>query len=342
MRIASSVTAHAVSEAWSFAIPVGRSSTSPAAWWVRSRAVVTAVATSASFSWIAWCWQIGFPKGEPRRGERRAASNAAPARPPAGGGGAPRGGGPPQVPGERAPAARQFLQDHGAGGEIEPQAAVLGRDEGAQAAELRQLLDDLPRVPTRRFEIVGNGDDLLFDELPHGEDHLLPLDGQALEGGQRAGLLAGTLDDVPRDDEALDLVGALADEHERRVTVVALEVEALERAGLAVDPHGGGGDLLSGLRRVELGHPGLEVAALPPVLHPGGPVGHEARGGQLRRHVGQHRRSLFGLRPGLDVLNRGVEGGLGHAHGARRDVDAAGLEPRPPLLEPAPLDPAPA
>src|SRR3989304_317825 len=163
MRIASSVTAHAVSEAWSFAIPVVRSSTRSAAWWVSRRAVVMAVAMSASFSWIAWCWQIGFAAAARRRGGGGGAPQAARGRRGGAAGGHARkqalallgrsgvgdqvshGEVPAQDSNERGPAARQLLQDHGAGGKIEPQAAVLGRDEGAQDAELRQLLDDLSR-----------------------------------------------------------------------------------------------------------------------------------------------------------------------------------------------------
>ena len=64
--MASSATSWQVSEAKSFAIPAARSVRSPrsfmaAAWRVRRRAASILVAMSASFSWMAWCSQIGFP-----------------------------------------------------------------------------------------------------------------------------------------------------------------------------------------------------------------------------------------------------------------------------------------
>src|SRR5262245_60825411 len=58
----------------------------------------------------------------------------------------------------------------------------------------------------------------------------------------------------PRDDEALDLVGSLTDDHERRIPVVALDRELLRVSIPAEHPHRLQRDLLAGLGREELGH----------------------------------------------------------------------------------------
>ena len=75
------------------------------------------------------------------------------------------------------------------------------------------------------------------------------------------------LEELARDDEPLDLVGALADDHERRVAVQALDRGIREHAAAAGDAQGLHRDLLRGLGGVELGHARLEVATLGAVLH---------------------------------------------------------------------------
>jgi hypothetical protein len=69
-------------------------------------------------------------------------------------------------------------------------------------------------------------------------------------------------DQLNGDEVALDLVGALADDHERGVGEEPLDVE-LGRVSVApVDPHRVQRDLHGRLGREQLRHPGLHVATL--------------------------------------------------------------------------------
>src|SRR5579885_868664 len=72
-----------------------------------------------------------------------------------------------------------------------------------------------------------------------------------------------------RDDVALDLVGALAHDHERRVAVVALEGVLGRVAVAAVDPDGIERDRGCHLRREQLGHACFEVRP-PPLVEAAG------------------------------------------------------------------------
>ena len=127
------------------------------------------------------------------------------------------------------------------------------------------------------------------------------------------------------DHKPLDLVGALADDHERGVAVVALDAELLRVAVAAEDAHRLERHLLAGLGGEQLRHAGLEVAALAAVLHGGRPAGEEARRLDLGRHVGELQLDRLVLadrlaegRPLLRVADRVLEGGLRDADGARR------------------------
>src|SRR5205814_2105478 len=82
----------------------------------------------------------------------------------------------------------------------------------------------------------------------------------------RAGSLCVPLEQAAGDDETLDLVGALADDHQRRVAVVALDGQLGGVAVAAVHAHGLGGALERRLRREQLGHARLDVAALTRLL----------------------------------------------------------------------------
>ena len=84
--------------------------------------------------------------------------------------------------------------------------------------------------------------------------------------GGRAGSDRVALEEAAGDHEALDLVGALADDHQRRVAVVALDRELGRVADAAVDAHRLGGDLERGLAREQLRHAGLDVGALARLL----------------------------------------------------------------------------
>src|SRR5690606_10364488 len=97
-----------------------------------------------------------------------------------------------------------------------------------------------------------------------------------------AGARPGPGQQAPGDDQALDLVRALADDHERRVAVVALDRQVGRVADAAVDAHGLGGELEGGLAGEELGHAGLDVAALAGLLALGGVAGEQPGGLQAR------------------------------------------------------------
>src|SRR5262249_61110683 len=95
------------------------------------------------------------------------------------------------------------------------------------------------------------------------------------------------LDPLAGDDDALHLVGALADAGERRVAVEALDVVLLGIAVGAVDAHGFDAVLQRRLRREVLGHAGLEIAALAAV-EGGRRVEREPpRGAGARGHLGK-------------------------------------------------------
>ena len=100
-----------------------------------------------------------------------------------------------------------------------------------------------------------------------------------------------------------------------------------------MDTHGLGRELEGGLAGEQLGHPGLDVAAQPGHLALGRVAGEEAGRLQPGGHVGQLELDGLVLGDGLaeggpllGVGQRGVEGGAGHAHRPRGDVDASDLE----------------
>ena len=239
--------------------------------------------------------------------------------------------------GDRRPAARQLLEHHDRAGGVEPEAADARLDGRAQQAELGQLADDRFRIATGRLVIGDRRNQRLLDELPHGQDDLPPLVRLALAGGERAEPFAVTLDELAGDERALDHVGALADEHQRRVTVVALDLEPGEHSGLAVGAQRDHRRLVGRLRGEQLGHARLEIAALLTVLHAGRPVGDDPRRLDAGGEIGQDRGRLAG---DARVRQHAVERRLGDADAAGGDVDAPGLEPAHDLSEPASLDAA--
>ena len=66
-----------------------------------------------------------------------------------------------------------------------------------------------------------------------------------------------------RDHVALNLIRALADDHQRGVAEIPLDVELGGIPVAAVDAHGVERDLHCHLGGEQLGHPGFHVAALP-------------------------------------------------------------------------------
>src|SRR5262245_14891954 len=93
------------------------------------------------------------------------------------------------------------------------------------------------------------------------------------------------LHELPRDDDALQLVRALPDREQRRIAVVALDVDLLRVAVRAVYAHRLQAVLERGLGGEELGHPGLHVATHPRVVGARGGLDQQARGFDARRHV---------------------------------------------------------
>ena len=69
--------------------------------------------------------------------------------------------------GDRDPAARELLDDHRVGRQVEAHAAVLLGDRHPEQAELLHLLDDRLRELVLVVEVLGGGEDLLVDELAH-------------------------------------------------------------------------------------------------------------------------------------------------------------------------------
>src|SRR6476661_773963 len=91
-----------------------------------------------------------------------------------------------------------------------------------------------------------------------------------------AGAVAG--EESTRDDEALDLVRPLADDHQRGVAEVALDGELGRVADPAVDAHGLGRELERGLAREQLRHPGFDVAPFAGLLALGRTAREESSG----------------------------------------------------------------
>ena len=69
--------------------------------------------------------------------------------------------------GDRDPAARELLDDHRVGGQVEAHPAVVLGDRDPEQAELLHLLDDRLGELVLVVELLGDGDDLVVDELAH-------------------------------------------------------------------------------------------------------------------------------------------------------------------------------
>ncbi len=70
-------------------------------------------------------------------------------------------------PGDRDPAARELLDDHRVGRQVQPHPAVLLGDGGAEQAELLHLLDDRLRERVLVVVLLRVRQDLLVRELAH-------------------------------------------------------------------------------------------------------------------------------------------------------------------------------
>ena len=86
--------------------------------------------------------------------------------------------------GDRDPAARELLDDHRVGRQVEAHAAVLLGDRHPEQAELLHLLDDRLGERVLVVVVLGVGDDLLVGELTdHFDDRLLLVGHFAVRGG---------------------------------------------------------------------------------------------------------------------------------------------------------------
>src|SRR5687768_10509576 len=152
------------------------------------------------------------------------------------------------------------------------------------------------------------------------------------------------LHELARDHDALELVRAFADREERRVAVVALNVEFLRVAISAVDAHRLEAVLQRRLGREKLRHAGFEIAAPAGVIGVRRRLHQQPRGFGARRHVGELQldRLVLGDRfaegpAKLRVPQRLLQTRAREPCTTRRDVGAPELEPVQHLLESAPF-----
>src|SRR5438132_1418506 len=143
---------------------------------------------------------------------------------------------------------------------------------------------------------------------------------------KRSALGAIKLQQALRDDQALDLVGALSDDQHGRVAVQALHLELLREPVPAVHTQRLGDDLETGLRGEQLGHAALDVGPLPGVFLARRIIRQEARGLDLRRHVGELELDRLVLPDGhaervslLRVFDGQLERAVSPADAAPRD-----------------------
>src|SRR5260370_4572309 len=154
-------------------------------------------------------------------------------------------------------------------------------------------------------------------------------------------------DELARDHGPEDVVGALADRHQRRIAIEALDLIFGRITVAAVYAHRLQRCLDADLRGVELRHPRFEVGPPPRVEGGCRPPGQQARG----LHLGRHVRELqlngleLGYRPAecaaLARIGQGpVQAGLRDPYGTSRYLDSSELEGRQRLLQSGDLLPA--
>src|SRR5208283_2077211 len=104
-----------------------------------------------------------------------------------------------------------------------------------------------------------------------------------------------TLDQALGDNQALHLIGALADHQQRRVAVQPLDHELAAVPVAAEDAHRLGGVLHCRFGREQLRHPGLVVAALAAIQRVRRRLRQQSRRGHPCRHVAQLQRDRLML-----------------------------------------------
>src|ERR1700677_4439250 len=145
----------------------------------------------------------------------------------------------------------------------------------------RQLMRRyLGNAVERHIQFVECRMDLLFSNGRHAATLSLGTDNSPASEPAAGHQLRG-------DHVALDLVGAFADDHQRRVAEVPLDVVFGGISIAAVDAHGIQRDLHRHFGGEQLGHPGLHVAALAAVVTLGGITRQLAGGGEFGCHLGQ-------------------------------------------------------
>src|SRR4051812_5531666 len=139
--------------------------------------------------------------------------------------------------------------------------------------------------------------------------------------------------ELPRDDQPLNLARAFADCGELDVAEEFLGRVVLDEAVAAVNLHAVVGDLDGDLARVELGHRRLQRRARAALLQVGGVIRHQPRRFNLRRRVGQLPLNSLKARDRLAecfTVARVAEGRfvrtLRQSDRQRGDADAAGVE----------------
>src|ERR1700722_19752143 len=74
------------------------------------------------------------------------------------------------------------------------------------------------------------------------------------------------LQQTPRDDQTLQLIGSPADHHQRSVAIIALHRKVFGIAVASEDAHRFERNLSGGFGGEQLGHAGFEIAALAAIL----------------------------------------------------------------------------
>src|SRR6266849_8019672 len=142
------------------------------------------------------------------------------------------------------PSARQLLDEPRRDRQRQIETAEVAGDEGAEQSEVGHRPHDFAGPTARPLPVGDYWNDLPVDHLADGEDEPAFV---LLAASRGSG--AAALENLAGDDQPLDLVGALTDDHQRRVAVETLGGQRRELAGFAMDAYGEIGQLLRGLRR---------------------------------------------------------------------------------------------
>src|SRR6266571_4070600 len=165
---------------------------------------------------------------------------------------------------------------------------------------------------------------------PSTDLRILPGPGSEPATLRRPGSAPG---DLARDQQALDVTGALVDLAHPHVAIDPLDREIGEVAIAAMDLDRVRDDTLGHLGSKQFGHRRLLEARFAIVAPLGGVEDESARGGKLRRHVGEAERDrlmrdklLPERLPFLGIGERRLIGGAGHAERLRGDADPSAFE----------------